>query len=113
MNSKIGVHQNEDVILTPVTNSCQVLPPHEMEHLDRYYLNKLPKYAALIDEYNKEKQRSITSRRKSTFPTKEKWQPPARQLSPDEQELLSGPSNSISMLKRVQMRDQTLDYILS
>ncbi len=50
------------------------------------------------------KNRSITSRRKSKFPSKDKWKPPARELSSDEQELLLGPSKSISMLKRVQMR---------
>ena len=103
MNSKLGMHQ-DDVILTPVTDGHQDLTPNEMEHLNSYYLKKLPKYAAIMDEYEKEKQRSITSRRKSTFPSKEKWKPPARELSPDEQELLLGPSKSISVLKRVQMR---------
>ena len=60
---------------------------------------KLPKYAAIMDECEKEEQKSITSRRKSTFPSKENWKLPARELLPDEQELLLGPSKSISMLK--------------
>ena len=51
----------------------------------------------------KKKSRSITSRRKSTLPSKEKWKSPAHQLSSEEQGLLIGPSKSISILKCVQM----------
>ena len=43
----------------------------------------------------------------SLFPSQENWKPPARELLPDEKELLLGPSKSVSMLKRLQMRAMT------
>ena len=98
------MHETGNVIQTPVVDCNEDLTPNEMEELNSYYLKKLPNYAALMDEYEKEKQRSITSRRKSTFPSKENWKPPARELLPDEKELLLGPSKSVSMLKRLQIR---------
>ena len=66
MNSELGMHQN--YILTPETGFDTM-----------HYLKKLTKYAAIMDVYEREIEYYLSS----TFPSNEKWKPPARELSPD------------------------------
>ena len=96
---------DDNVILTPSINSIKELTSKELKQLDGYYLEEIPEYTVLMTEYNKERKKSISSRRKSLFPSKEKWTPPARELTSYEQELLLGPSPTVTLLRRVQICD--------
>lgn len=72
------------------------LSEEELHLLDELYLEIVPLYKHMSDEYEKALKRAINCRRKSQFPSKECWKPPFQV----ERELLLGPHPEIVMYKK-------------
>ena len=80
------------------------LSEEELHLLDELYLEIVPLYKHMSDEYEKALKRAINCRRKSQFPSKECWKPPFQV----ERELLLGPHPEIVMYKKkVIIREKT------
>ena len=72
------------------------LSEEELHLLDELYLEIVPLYKHMSDEYEKALKRAINCRRKSQFPSKECWKPPFQV----ERELLLGPHPEIVVYKK-------------
>ena len=72
------------------------LSEEELHLLDELYLEIVPLYKHMSDEYEKALKRAINCRRKSQFPSKKCWKPPLQV----ERELLLGPHPEIVMYKK-------------
>ena len=81
------------------------LTSDENEWLDEYYLCNYPKYRDIITEYELAKARNKRIKRQSVFPSKTNWKPPMRLLSPLEETLLCGPSETATLLRRTRVQN--------
>ena len=78
------------------------LPDDQKCLIINYYAKRIPTYAALMEEYEKDKAKDRTSQ--SKFPPVEQWQPSKLMLNTLEQSLLAGPSLTLVSIKRVRMK---------
>ena len=95
---------DKDLIVTPAATADSIisLTDNQQKWLHAYYLMKIPEYQTITKEYMADKAKNVKLRKKSIFPSKEKWSPPLRQLSAIERQFLIGPPSSATLLKRVQ-----------
>ena len=88
---------------------CQ-LTSEEKSWLETHYYRKYPEYK---DEYEIDKARNKRLNYKMNFPTKANWKPPTRSLLPFEETLLCGPPETVTLLKRTQLRNTSTGRLLT
>ena len=71
----------------------------ELQHLDLLYTQLIPRYKYLCKEYDTALARAANMRCKSSFPSRDKWQPPFP-ISANDRELLRGPAKGVVIHKR-------------
>ena len=80
------------------------LTDQELQHLDQLYLELVPRYGYLCEAYEKAAKVAKDNRRKCVFPPRTEWQPPFP-ISKHDKELLSGPQDEITTLKKQYVED--------
>ena len=83
--------------------SCE-LNCNQLMWINNHYLKTIPQYKPLMDEYNRELTRNRRLKKFKVFPSKHNWTPSDRCLTALEKELLNGPSPTIKVLKKVQLK---------
>lgn len=97
-----------DDTTTDVTFDC-AQKHHELScdqqiWINHHYLKNIPQYESLINEYDKENILNRRLKKFKVFPSKDKWTPSDRNLTAVEKELLSGPSPTVKVLRKVQLK---------
>ena len=97
------VSSDKEWIVTPAADKIISLTDHQQKWLHTYYLKKIPEYQSITQEYMADKAKSVTLRKRSLFPSKDKWSPPLRKISEIDRQLLIGPPSSAFLLRKVQL----------
>lgn len=79
------------------------LTTEEMAWLEKYYFTKYPKYNEIVKQYEIDKTRNKFKELKKAFPSKANWKPPMRTLLPLERDLLHGPTEAVTLLRKIQV----------
>ena len=87
------------------------LPPHLLSEL-KQYKETVTEYAAILAEYDNSALRATNYREKSTFPSKEVWNPQGRILNTFECKLLLGPSLKVAYCKKLTVRDKITNRLI-
>ena len=96
--------QNDWIVTPAAADNTISLTDDQQKWLHTYYSKEIPEYELITKEYTIAKAYSVKLQKKfTTFPSKEKWSPPLRQLSDKERQLLIGPPSSATLLKKVQV----------
>lgn len=77
-----------------VSSTVGVITELEASLLNELYQELVPRYGILCEQYRSAKAKACNARRKSLFPSQDKWQPPCG-LEPDDQLLLLGPQRQV------------------
>ena len=87
------------VSMEPVEQVQQKLSQDMLQLLNELYLQLIPRYKLLSEEYQKALTRASNARRKKDFPSKEHWQSPLC-VQPTDRALLVGPQSGVVFHKR-------------
>ena len=87
------------------------LPDNYLSLLDKAYTQEIKDYADLKKLYDVASRRAATTRTKSTFPDKTRWDPEGRTLTLHERELLNGPNSAVSFLSTVEVEQRTENHL--
>ena len=89
----------------------QDLPDDIHALLMETYKNSIPRYSELFVKYKEELRKAANQRRKSTFPTFDKWSPIGGLQSGDS-ELLKGPDRHACVCKKLLLKDKNTGRLI-
>lgn len=95
------IHSKKSDIVSVITSvGTEIIPDQKiMDKLDMYYQISVPGYSDILDEYKKDLRRSKHSEARSL------WNPPCRNLSSEERNLIQGLQRMINVYKFIFVRD--------
>lgn len=91
-----------DVMFIPAHYCCE-LSCDQHSWIHNHYMKSILHYKSLMDVYEKDKIRNKKLKKVKVFPSRDKWTPSAWSLTAFEK-LLSGPSPTVSVLRKVQQK---------